>query len=77
MAAEKQSATASAVVAAGHTVQVENGKSYGPGESVEMSAFDIESLSLLGFLVVPGAVAIPVSPGPSFGPSEGPTVRVA
>ena len=72
---KKETVTSGAEVAPGRTVQGADGKMYGPGETVPLSVKEIEFLSERGFLVVAGAVVIPVANGPSFGPSEGPTVR--
>lgn len=50
------------------------GKPAAAGETVLLAADEVKRLQDLGFLVVPGAAAIPRAAGPSFGVNEGPKI---
>lgn len=65
-----------AVVAHGRTVIGVDGNCYGPGETVELSADEIETLTELGFLV-DQTVSERKQVGPHISVAAGPTVRIA
>ena len=68
--------TVEAVVAAGRTVIGANGKKFGAGAKVKLSAAEAVTLTELGFLVDADAV-IKKQTGPHISVSGGPTVRIA
>jgi hypothetical protein len=75
-ASETEVSVTEAVVAHGRTVIGVDGNRYGPGETVELPADEIETLTELGFLVDSNAVVKKQS-GPHVSVAAGPTVRVA
>jgi hypothetical protein len=68
--------TVEAVVAAGRTVIGANGKKFGAGAKVKLSAAEAITLTDLGFLVDADAV-VKKQTGPHISVSSGPTVRIA
>ncbi len=64
-------------VAHGRTVFAEDGKSYGPGEELEVSVAEAKELREHGFVVDPKAEALRRGNGPSFGGEQRSMVRRA
>lgn len=64
------------VVASGRTVRVD-GKHYGPGAKVAVSAEDAKHLLERGFLHNPKAEAANVGNGPTFAAEDGPSIQEA
>lgn len=75
-ASETEASVAEAVVAHGRTVMGVDGKRYGPGETVELPADEVETLTGLGFLV-DGDAVVKKQSGPHVSVAAGPTVRIA
>jgi len=75
-ASEAEVSVTEAVVAHGRTVMGVDGKRYGPGETVEVPATEVASLTALGFLV-DGDAVVKKQSGPHVSVAAGPTVRVA
>lgn len=75
-ASETEVSVTEAVVAHGRTVIGVDGNRYGPGETVELSADEIETLTELGFLVDQTIIERKQT-GPHISVAAGPTVRIA
>lgn len=75
-ASETEVSVTEAVVAHGRTVIGVDGNRYGPGETVELSVDEIETLTELGFLV-DQTVIERKQVGPHISVATGPTVRIA
>nr|WP_314638139.1 hypothetical protein [uncultured Pseudomonas sp.] len=75
-ASETEVSVTEAVVAHGRTVIGVDGNRYGPGETVELSVDEIETLTELGFLV-DGDAVVKKQSGPHISVASGPTVRIA
>jgi len=75
-ASEAEVSVTEAVVAHGRTVMGVDGKRYGPGETVEVPATEVASLTALGFLV-DGDAVVKKQSGPHVSVAAGPTVRIA
>jgi len=55
---------------------VKAGGPKGPGEKVSLPEDEVKRLRALGFLLASDAAPVPTAPGPSFGVTEGPQVKV-
>jgi len=75
-ASETEVSVTEAVVAHGRTVMGVDGKRYGPGETVEVPATEVASLTVLGFLI-DGDAVVKKQSGPHVSVAAGPTVRIA
>lgn len=75
-ASETEVSVTEAVVAHGRTVIGVDGNRCGPGETVELPADEIETLTELGFLVDEFVIERK-RPGPHISVAAGPTVRIA
>ncbi|MEX3961030.1 hypothetical protein AB4Y42_02250 [Paraburkholderia sp. EG286B] len=56
---------------------VKPGDPKGPGETVSLPEPEVKRLRALGFLLKEGAEPGASAPGPSFGTTEGPQIKVA